>query len=61
MVKRILNFLRDDQAVTAVEYAVMLALILGAIISAIGSVGAQAGGWWGGIESDLKEHGFPHP
>lgn len=61
MVKKIVSFLRDDQAVTAVEYAVMLALILGAIISAIGSVGAQASGWWGGIESDLKDHGFPHP
>ncbi len=61
MAKRILNFLRDDQAVTAVEYAVMLALILAAVISAVGSVGAQASGWWGGIESNLQEHAFPHP
>ena len=52
------RFLRDEQAATAVEYAVMLAMILLAVVGAIGSVGAQAGGWWGGIESDLQAAGF---
>jgi len=54
----ILRFLSDDEAATAVEYAVMLALIIGAIMVSIGAVGSQTGGLWGGIESDLQDHGF---
>ncbi len=61
MARQILEFLRDDQAATAVEYAVMLALILMTVIGAIGSVGAQAGGLWGGIEGNLRDHGFFGP
>ena len=54
----ITKILRDDQAATTVEYAVLLALILMAGLGAIGSVGAQTGGMWGGIEGDLREVGF---
>lgn len=53
-----IRFLRADDAATAVEYAVMLALVLVAIISAIGAVGSQAGGWWGGIQTNLNSAGF---
>ena len=49
---------RQEDAATAVEYAVMLALILIAVIGAIGSVGAQTGGMWGTIDSDLTSVGF---
>jgi pilus assembly protein Flp/PilA len=49
---------RQEDAATAVEYAVMLALILVAVISAIGSVGASTGGMWGGIDTDLSAAGF---
>ncbi|MDX1965291.1 MAG: Flp family type IVb pilin [Pirellulales bacterium] len=52
------KFLREETGATAVEYAVMLALILVAVISAIGSVGAQTGGMWGTIDGDLTSHGF---
>jgi pilus assembly protein Flp/PilA len=52
------QFLRDERAATAVEYAVMLALIILSIIGTIGVVGANAGGMWGGIKSDLKDVGF---
>jgi pilus assembly protein Flp/PilA len=48
----------EEQGATAVEYAVMLALILVAIIGAIGSVGAGTGGLWGTIDGDLQSHGF---
>jgi pilus assembly protein Flp/PilA len=48
----------DSDAATAVEYAVMLALIIVAIISSIGAVGSQAGGWWGGIQTSLNTAGF---
>lgn len=54
------NFLWDDEAATAVEYAVMLAMILLSIIGAIGAVGAQTGGMWGTIQSDLQGAGFIH-
>lgn len=54
----LLEILRNEEAVTSVEYAVMLALILIAAIGAIGSFGAQTGGLWGGIEGDLDDVGF---
>ena len=50
--------LRNDEAATAVEYAVMLAMVLMAVIGAVGLVGDQTGGMWGGIDSDLKSVGF---
>jgi pilus assembly protein Flp/PilA len=52
------RFLLDSEAATAVEYAVMLALILIAVISSIGAVGGQAGGFWGGIQTSLTNVGF---
>lgn len=54
----ILQLLKHEEAATAVEYAVLLALILMAIIGAIGTVGSQTGGMWGGIDTDLKGQGF---
>lgn len=42
--KSILRLLREDQAATAVEYAVMLALILLAIIGAVTQVGSGTNG-----------------
>jgi pilus assembly protein Flp/PilA len=49
---------RHEDAATAVEYAVMLALILVAIMSAIGSFGSGTGGMWGDIDSNLQGYGF---
>ncbi len=56
--KRLFTLVRDEDAATAVEYAVMLALILLAVISAIGVVGQQSGGMWGSIDADLQAAGF---
>ncbi len=39
-------FLRDESGPTAVEYAVMLALIIGVCIGAIGLFGTTASGSW---------------
>ena len=58
LISRINRILRDEEAATAVEYAVMLAMILLAVMGAVGTVGSQASGWWGGIESDLQAAGF---
>ena len=54
----LLEILRNEEAATSVEYAVVLALILMAIVGAIGSLGAQTGGMWGGINTDLEGAGF---
>jgi pilus assembly protein Flp/PilA len=58
LIERIGTVLRDEEAATAVEYAVLLALILMAILGAIGAVGSQSGGMWNGIEGDLQDAGF---
>ena len=43
---RLTHFLRDESAATAVEYAVMLALIMVVCIGAISYFGSTAGGSW---------------
>ena len=56
--RRLVRFLCDDTAATAVEYSVILSLILLVMIAAIGAVGSQTGGLWGGIVSKLRATGF---
>jgi Flp pilus assembly pilin Flp len=48
------NLTRDEDAATAVEYAVLLAMILVAVMGAVTTLGAEAGGWWGGIDTRLS-------
>lgn len=55
---RILSFLREESAATAVEYAVMLALILVTLVTAIQAVGSGTGGMWGNTHSSLNAVGF---
>ena len=52
------RFVREEEAATAVEYAVMLGLILMTVIGAIGTFGANSGSLWGGIVDDLAAVGF---
>jgi pilus assembly protein Flp/PilA len=52
------RFFRDDEAATAVEYAVLLALILVAMMGAIGVFGMESGGLWGGIREDMEAAGL---
>ena len=42
----VIKFLRDESGPTAVEYAVMLALIVGTCLVSIGFFGSSAGGSW---------------
>jgi pilus assembly protein Flp/PilA len=49
----ILKFLRQEEAATAVEYAVMLGMILATILGTIGVLGDQTGGMWNNIEDQL--------
>jgi Flp pilus assembly pilin Flp len=54
----LIEIIRNEEGVTSVEYAVVLAMILMAIIGAIGAFGTQTGGMWGGIRTDLQGVGF---
>lgn len=56
--QHVLKFLREDQASTAVEYAVMLALILVVIIGSIVTVGQGNGGMWAGNSAAMQAVGF---
>ncbi|MGD9853559.1 MAG: Flp family type IVb pilin [Planctomycetaceae bacterium] len=55
---RICQFLTNDDAATAVEYAVMLALIIGVMIATLQSFGGAAGGLWSNTDAELQAHGF---
>ncbi|MBI3862563.1 MAG: Flp family type IVb pilin [Planctomycetia bacterium] len=56
--QHLLRFLLDDRATTAVEYAVMLALILIVLIGSVVTVGQGTGGMWSGTNSSLQSVGF---
>ena len=47
------RFLREEDGPTAVEYAVMLALIIVVCLVAIGTLGSNASSLWGSNESNL--------
>ena len=44
--RQVFRFIRDESGPTAVEYAVMLALIIGVCIGAVGFFGSTASGSW---------------
>ncbi len=47
------SFLQSDDATTAVEYAVMLALILVAVIVGVTSAGGGVSAWWANIRNKV--------
>lgn len=52
------TFLKDECGTTAVEYAVMLGMILMVIFASIVSFGQAQNMYWGGINNNLKGVGF---
>jgi pilus assembly protein Flp/PilA len=54
-------FLQSDDAATAVEYAVLLALIMLTCIVAIRAFGNSSSGLWGNSKTQLDAHGFSSP
>ena len=52
------KFLRSEEGPTAVEYAVLLAMILVVAVSSIAVFGGASGGMWGGIQTSLSGAGF---
>ncbi len=55
--RSICRFLKSEDATTAVEYAVMLAMILVAIIIGVTSAGGGVSAWWNNISTDLINYG----
>ena len=58
MISRITKLVRDDDGATAVEYCVLLALIVMGVIGAVGTFGRETGGLWGGINDNLNDTTF---
>lgn len=58
LIRRLHRCVNDERGATAVEYAVMLAMILLSVLAAIGTVGSQTGGMWNGIVNSLRAIGF---
>jgi Flp pilus assembly pilin Flp len=56
--RSIARFFTDDEAATAVEYSVMLALILLVTFSAIGMVGGKTSGLWDMIVGSVRSSGM---
>jgi Flp pilus assembly pilin Flp len=56
--RQLTRFLQAEEGTTAVEYCVMLGMILLAVIVAIMATGSGVAGWWSNIDSDLQSNGF---
>jgi pilus assembly protein Flp/PilA len=52
------EFLTGDEAATAVEYAVMLGLILVSCLATLRALGDASNGMWGKNNNELQAHGF---
>lgn len=58
MRKRWQAFLTADEAATAVEYAVMLALVIVVCLVGIGTLGVQNGNRWSTMNNQLSSAGL---
>lgn len=54
----LMSFLKNEDGTTAVEYCVMLAMILLVLIVGLLSAGGGVSGWWSNIDSELDSSGF---
>jgi pilus assembly protein Flp/PilA len=54
--KLLQQFLRDESGPTAVEYAVMLAMVIGTCIAAITIFGGEAGASWQNTKGKLETY-----
>ena len=57
MVKALVNFLKDESGPTAVEYAVMLALIIVVCITAITTLGSNANNTFSYVSTQVGKTG----
>jgi pilus assembly protein Flp/PilA len=57
LVRSVLDFVKDEDGPTAVEYAVMLALIIVVCIAAISTLGSNANGTFGNVALNAAASG----
>ena len=57
LMRNVVSFLKKEDGPTAVEYAVMLALIIVVCLAAIGTLGSQANNTFSNVGQKLKEAG----
>ena len=57
LMRNVVSFLKKEDGPTAVEYAVMLALIIVVCLAAIGTLGSQANNTFSNVGAKLKEAG----
>lgn len=57
MMRLILAFLNEEQAVTAVEYAVLIAMIIMTALAAIATFGGATNDIYGDVQSEMDAHG----
>lgn len=55
---RMLRFLKEEEAATAVEYAVMLALILATVIGSVQTMGANLTTLWTNMSDSMATYGM---
>ena len=55
--KRIMEFLRDEEGVTAIEYALIAALIAVAIIAALGTLGGDISATFNEVAQEVATAG----
>lgn len=54
-IRKMLRMLRrDNRGATAIEYGLIAALIVVAMMGGLRAMGGGAGGMWSGIDSDLQ-------
>ena len=56
--KSLIAFLKDESGPTAVEYAVMLALIILTMYAAVATFGQTNATNWAEINTDMESHGI---
>ena len=58
LTKKIVSLLKKEDGPTAVEYAVMLAMILLVCIGTVATFGSQTGGLWGNSTTKMTSAGL---
>jgi pilus assembly protein Flp/PilA len=53
MIKKIMDFFKDEQGATAVEYGLMVALIAVAIIATVGLLGDQLNATFNQVRTEM--------
>ncbi len=57
MMRRLMRFLEDERGVSAVEYGLIIALVVLAMIAGLSQVATTTTGMWNNVSSASKEAG----